>query len=68
MLYFILRRILQIIPVIIGVTLLIFILMYIIPEDPARLMLPKGATPEALPIFEPAWVQISLFMCNTTDI
>jgi len=48
MLYFILRRILQIIPVIIGVTLILFTLMYIIPEDPAKLILQKGATPEAL--------------------
>jgi peptide/nickel transport system permease protein len=48
MLYFILRRIIQIIPVIIGVTLILFILMYVIPEDPARLILQKGATPEAL--------------------
>jgi ABC-type dipeptide/oligopeptide/nickel transport system permease component len=48
MLYFIFKRILQIIPVIIGVTLILFILMYVIPEDPARLILQKGATPEAL--------------------
>jgi ABC-type dipeptide/oligopeptide/nickel transport system permease component len=48
MLYFILRRILQLIPVIIGVTLILFILLYIIPEDPARLILQKGATPQAL--------------------
>jgi ABC-type dipeptide/oligopeptide/nickel transport system permease component len=48
MLYYILRRILQIIPVIIGVTLLLFILLYVIPEDPAQLILQKGATPEAL--------------------
>src|SRR3989304_4236672 len=48
MLYFILRRIVQILPVIIGVTLILFILMYIIPEDPAQLILQKGATPEAL--------------------
>lgn len=48
MFYFILRRILQIIPVIIGVTLILFTLMYVIPEDPAKLILQKGATPEAL--------------------
>jgi len=48
MLYFILRRILQLIPVIIGVTLILFLLFYIIPEDPARLILQKGASPEAL--------------------
>ena len=48
MLYFILRRILQLIPVVIGVTLILFLLFYIIPEDPARLILQKGASPEAL--------------------
>lgn len=48
MLYYIFRRIVQIIPVIIGVTLILFILMYIIPEDPARLILQKGATEQAL--------------------
>jgi len=48
MFYFIIRRILQIIPVIIGVTLILFTLMYVIPEDPAKLILEKGATPEAL--------------------
>src|SRR4030042_5374486 len=48
MLYFILKRILQLIPVVIGVTLILFLLFYIIPEDPARLILQKGASPEAL--------------------
>lgn len=48
MLYFILRRIVQILPVVIGVTLILFILMYVLPEDPAKLILQKGATPEAL--------------------
>ncbi|MDD5659453.1 MAG: ABC transporter permease [Actinomycetota bacterium] len=48
MFYYILKRILQIIPVIIGITILLFVLMYIIPEDPAKLILEKGATPQAL--------------------
>jgi peptide/nickel transport system permease protein len=48
MLFYIAKRILQIIPVIIGVTLILFLLMYVIPEDPARLILQKGATEEAL--------------------
>lgn len=48
MFYYILRRILQLIPVVIGITLILFLLLYIIPEDPARLILQKGATPEAL--------------------
>ncbi len=48
MLYYIIKRILQIIPVLIGITLLLFILMYVIPEDPAKLILEKGATEQAL--------------------
>jgi ABC-type dipeptide/oligopeptide/nickel transport system permease component len=48
MFYYILRRIIQLIPVVIGVTLILFLLLYIIPEDPVRLILQKGATPEAL--------------------
>ncbi len=38
----------QVIPVIIGVTMILFIILYIIPEDPARLILQKGATEQAL--------------------
>jgi ABC-type dipeptide/oligopeptide/nickel transport system permease component len=48
MLYYIAKRILQIIPVIIGITIILFVLLYVIPEDPAQLMLEKGATPQAL--------------------
>jgi len=71
MLYFILRRILQLIPVVIGVTLILFLLLYIIPEDPARLILQKGATPEALAnlraklgIDKPIYVQYWRYMKN----
>lgn len=48
MFYYIIKRILQIIPVVIGITILLFVLMYIIPEDPAKLILEKGASPQAL--------------------
>ncbi len=48
MLFYIIKRILQVIPVIIGVTLILFILMSVIPGDPARLILRKGATEQAL--------------------
>ncbi|MFO7928187.1 MAG: ABC transporter permease [Candidatus Humimicrobiaceae bacterium] len=71
MLYYIFRRILQIMPVIIGVTLILFILMYIIPEDPARLILQKGATEQALAnlrakmgIDKPLYVQYWRYMKN----
>ncbi len=36
------------VPVIIGVTLILFMLIYMIPEDPASLILQKGATEQAL--------------------
>ena len=71
MFYYILRRILQLIPVVIGVTLILFLLLYIIPEDPARLILQKGATPEALAnlraklgIDKPIYVQYWRYMKN----
>lgn len=58
-------------PVIIGVTLILFILMYIIPEDPARLILQKGATEQALAnlrakmgIDKPLYVQYWRYMKN----
>jgi ABC-type dipeptide/oligopeptide/nickel transport system permease component len=71
MLYFILRRILQLIPVIIGVTLILFILLYVLPEDPAKLILQKGASPEALSnlrakmgIDKPVYVQYWRYIKN----
>jgi peptide/nickel transport system permease protein len=41
---YILRRLLQLIPVIIGVTFIVFTLTYISPGDPARMLLPQDAT------------------------
>lgn len=48
MLTYIARRMLQAIPVLIGVTFLIFILMFILPGDPAQMLAPKGASPQML--------------------
>lgn len=42
---YILRRLLQMIPVVLGVTILIFTIMYFIPGDPVRLMLGAEPTP-----------------------
>ena len=44
MLYYIFRRILQLIPVILGVTFIVFTLIHIAPGDPARLLLPQDAS------------------------
>ena len=42
---YVLRRLLQMIPVVLGVTILVFTIMYFIPGDPASLMLGADATP-----------------------
>jgi peptide/nickel transport system permease protein len=34
--------------VLIGITLLLFLLLYVVPGDPARVMVPKGASPQVI--------------------
>ena len=47
MLKYIARRLLMLIPVLLGVILLVFSLMYITPDDPVDSLLGDNATPEA---------------------
>ena len=42
---YVLRRLLQMIPVVLGVTILVFTIMYFIPGDPVKMMLGADATP-----------------------
>ena len=44
MIKYFLMRILQLVPVLIGVTFIVFLLTYIAPGDPARMILPQEAT------------------------
>lgn len=46
--YYILRRLLQTIPVVLGVTLILFILMFVVPGDPVLNMLGQRADPETI--------------------
>ncbi|HEY9621638.1 MAG TPA: ABC transporter permease [Crinalium sp.] len=46
MLRYILRRILGLIPVLFGITLLVFLFLHLIPGDPAQVILGQRATPE----------------------
>lgn len=46
MVKYVFNRILQIIPVIFGITILVFFIMRLIPGDPAMVMLGQDATPE----------------------
>lgn len=48
MLVFIIRRLLQTIPVVFGVTLLVFLLVHLIPGDPAITMAGETAPPETI--------------------
>lgn len=45
---YILRRLLQLVPVLLGISLLVFTFLHLIPGDPAVTMLGDRATPEAL--------------------
>lgn len=48
MLMFIVRRLMQIIPVIIGVTFVVFFIMQLVPGDPAVLLAGEGASKETI--------------------
>ena len=50
MLSFIGRRLLSLVPVVWGIATLVFILMYVVPGDPARLMAGQNAAQETLDI------------------
>ena len=64
MLQFILRRLLLLIPVLLGLITIVFILLYILPGDPARLIAGPSATPQIVETIrkqngldQPLWVQ-----------
>jgi ABC-type dipeptide/oligopeptide/nickel transport system permease component len=49
------RRLLQSVPVLIGVTVLVFLLIHLVPGNPARSALGPRATPSAVQALEHAW-------------
>jgi peptide/nickel transport system permease protein len=68
---YILKRLLQIIPVLLLVTVLIFLLMRLIPGDPAYVLLGNRATPELVAVLhvkmgldKPLYVQYFVFLKN----
>jgi peptide/nickel transport system permease protein len=68
---YILKRLLNLIPVLFGITLLVFLLLHLIPGDPAQILAGQRATPEAvaaireqLGLNKPLPVQYFLFLGN----
>lgn len=49
------RRLLQLVPVVVGVTLICFFLIHLIPGDPARTILGLHATPKAIALLHKQW-------------
>jgi peptide/nickel transport system permease protein len=52
---FLIRRLLQAIPVIIGVTVIVFFLIHLVPGDPARTALGAHATPQSIENLHHLW-------------
>jgi peptide/nickel transport system permease protein len=52
---YVLRRLLHMIPIALGVTLLVFFLIHLVPGDPARTMLGNRATPERIALLHDEW-------------
>ncbi|ATP41888.1 peptide ABC transporter permease [Solibacillus sp. R5-41] len=68
---YIIRRLLQTIPVLLGVSILVFSLMFLIPGDPAQVMAGEGASVqtvenlrEKLGLNDPAYVQYGRFLSS----
>lgn len=74
MLKYILRRLLFMIPVLLGIIVIVFTLMYITPGDPALSMLGDNASPEAiealheeLGLNDPYLVQLGRYIKNVVQ-
>ncbi|MBS1678404.1 MAG: ABC transporter permease [Actinobacteria bacterium] len=52
---FLVRRLLQAIPVVFGVTIVVFLLIHLVPGDPARTALGTHATPQAVAQLHHLW-------------
>lgn len=71
MLIYFLKRIFALLPTLIGISTLVFLMIQMIPGDPARVMLGERATPEAienlrkdLGLSKPVYVQYFTFIKN----
>ena len=52
---YVVRRLLQMVPIAVGVTILVFFLIHLVPGDPARTMLGNRATPARIAVLHEQW-------------
>ncbi|MDX6487097.1 MAG: peptide/nickel transport system permease protein [Gaiellaceae bacterium] len=52
---YVVRRLLQLVPIVLGVTILVFFLIHLVPGDPARTMLGNHATPQKVALLHREW-------------
>src|SRR5437870_7653126 len=49
------RRLLQMVPIVLGVSILVFFLIHLVPGDPAETILGTKATPEKVALLHHEW-------------
>jgi len=52
---FVFQRLLMLVPVAVGITIIVFFMIHLIPGDPARTILGIHATPRAIAILHQQW-------------
>jgi peptide/nickel transport system permease protein len=52
---YVVRRLLQLVPIVFGVTILVFFLIHLVPGDPARTMLGTHSTPQKVALLHHDW-------------
>ena len=52
---YVVRRLIQLVPIVLGVTVLVFFLIHLVPGDPARTMLGNHATPQKVALLHHEW-------------
>jgi peptide/nickel transport system permease protein len=69
LLHFLIKRLLQVIPTVLGISVLVFFMIHLVPGDPAEMMLGERANEKALTelrqqlgLDKPLYVQYGLFM------
>jgi peptide/nickel transport system permease protein len=52
---YVVRRLIQLVPIVLGVTVLVFFLIHLVPGDPARTILGNHATPQKVALLHHEW-------------